>query len=134
MPTSLVAEFEGKTLEFVGRDRQTNFLLRGVLGKFAQHSQGFPQRKPSTFRLPHYVAGARVISNHLFVLLDLPRPEIVELTMDGQEVNRYRGTISPVANRYQGFDGQVTAGTYHFWILAGDEQALTLTQFSPVKG
>jgi hypothetical protein len=94
----------------------------------------FVHPKPSTFRLPRYIAGARVIENHLFVLLHLPRPEIVELTMDGKELNRYRATVSPAASRYEGFDGQVLAGVYHFWILAGDVQALALTQFSPAKG
>jgi len=101
--------------------------------KALAEDRAFVHPGASRFRLPTYVAGASVVGDHIFILLHLPQPEIVEFTLEGKEVNRYRGSLSPLATIYRGFDAQLVAQTPHFWVLAGDEKVLTLTEFSAAK-
>lgn len=95
----------------------------------------FINPEPSKFRLPTYISGARVVGDRLFVLLDLPQPEIVEFTFEGREENRYRADISPPARTYKGFDVQRAGNTYQFWILYGDNKtSIELVEMTPSEG
>jgi hypothetical protein len=85
---------------------------------------------PSTFRLPSYIAGARLVGNRLLVLLHLPQPEILELNLNGDELHRYQGSTSFRVRNYRGFDARLSGDTYHFWVLAGEMQNLALVQFA----
>jgi hypothetical protein len=88
---------------------------------------------PNSFRLPSYIAGARLVGNRLLVLLHLPRPEILELNLKGDELNRYHGNISFRVTNYRGFDVHLSGDTYHFWVLAGEMQRLALVEFAAFR-
>jgi hypothetical protein len=91
----------------------------------------FIHPEPNKYRLPNYLSGARLIGDRLFLLLDLPQPEVVEFDFQGQELSRYRANISPLARTYKDFDVQRAGDTYRFWMLVGDgEKFISLVEFS----
>lgn len=88
--------------------------------------------EPGKHWLPKYISGARVIGDRLLILLDLPQPEVVEFSFEGQELNRYRADVSPGVKLYQDFEVQQAGSSYRFWILFGDgERFMALTEFIP---
>ena len=93
----------------------------------------FVRPRPGTFRLPYFVAGARLIADRLVVLLHLPRPEIVVYNLKGEEIGRYRGSGTSLFTYYRGFDVQLTRDGYSFWILAGDDDQIALWEFTAAK-
>ena len=89
-----------------------------TLGK----DQSFSHPGPDKYRLPTYLSGARIIGERLFILLDLPQPEIVEFDFNGAEMNRYRAALPSLAKAYRGFDVRRINGRYVFWLIASDRQ------------
>jgi hypothetical protein len=72
------------------------------LAKLAEDTK-FVNPKPGVVRLPVYISGVDVAANRIYVLLCLPQPEIVEFSIQGQELARYRATSSVSAFSYFGF-------------------------------
>lgn len=56
--------------------------------------------------LPKYTAGVSISGEKIFVLLDLPRPEVVEFDLQGQEKSRYLVSGTPTIIDYFGFDAR----------------------------
>lgn len=77
----------------------------------------FTHPEPSKFRLPTFIAGARVINQRLIVLLDLPQPEVVECDLEGREITRYRADMPSPCKAYRGFDVQLIGNPYRIWAI-----------------
>lgn len=77
----------------------------------------FTNPEPGKFRLPVFIAGARVVNQRLIVLLDLPQPEVIEYNLKGREITRYRADMSSPCNAYRGFDVQLNGNTYRLWAI-----------------
>lgn len=124
-PIVFVYDLRGKLLRQFG-------VSHPVFESLAALSQdkAFVNPSPNRFRLPTYVAGARLVGDRLLVLLHLPQPEIVELNLQGEEIGRYRGNVSPKVTTYRGFDVERSGDTYYLWVLAGDSRKLALLEFS----
>lgn len=96
--------------------------------------ESFVRPGRNKYRLPVYVAGARLIDDRLLVLLHLPRPEVVEFGLDGREVARYRGDALTTPTTYMGFDARLDSGTYSFYLLAGDtDRLMALMEYAAPK-
>lgn len=94
----------------------------------------FVHLSPGRYRLPSYIAGASVVGDRLLVLLDLPRPEIIEFDFQGNEVGRYRDNLFHAAKAYSGFDAQLARDTYQFWVMvANDNDSFALMQYEVSK-
>ena len=94
----------------------------------------FTHPGPNRYRLPTYVSGARVVGNRLMVLLDLPQPEIVEMSLMGKELGRYQGQVPFTTMGYRGFDVQLSGSTYRFWLLAANLKKLAFMEFTGGPG
>jgi hypothetical protein len=93
----------------------------------------FTHPGPNRYRLPTYVSGARVVGNRLMVLLDLPQPEIVEMSLMGKELGRYTGKVPFTTSGYRGFDVQLSGSTYRFWLLAVNLKKLAFMEFTGAR-
>ncbi|HXQ69066.1 MAG TPA: hypothetical protein VN844_01150 [Pyrinomonadaceae bacterium] len=74
----------------------------------------FVNPKPGVVRLPVYISGVDVTANKIYVLLCLARPEIVEFTLQGQEMARYRAKSSVSALSYFGFRAHSARNSQQF--------------------
>lgn len=72
--------------------------------------------RPGVTALPRFTAGMCVADGNIFVLLHLPKPEIVEFDLEGNEKGRYRLDGLPVAITYFGFDVRRVEDKYRFTI------------------
>lgn len=102
--------------------RQTGELLREInvthpvfpdLAKL-EEDRKFVNPRQGVVRLPVYISGADVSANKIYVLLSLPQPEIVEFSIQGQEVTRYRAKSSVSASSYFGFGVRSTGDAHQF--------------------
>lgn len=104
---------------------------RALLKTFPLKSTVFPQLvdlkkdrnfvnpQPGVFKVSKFVGGLRIANNKLYVLLHTPNPEIVEFSLDGEEVQRYRSDET-MAIEFFGLDVRVTNGTKQFFVGAFD--------------
>jgi len=138
-PDVIVAVFKHRPIVYVynlkGKLLRQFSLNHPVFGSLAAltANESFIHPEPNKFRLPLYVAGARLVGNRLLVLLHLPDPEIVELNLKGEELNRYKANGSFSSTGYRGFDAHRSGDTYHFWVLSGDIQKLVLLEFTAFR-
>jgi hypothetical protein len=93
-------------------------------------NRSFINPEPGKHRLARCASGARVVGDRLLILLDLPHPEIVEFNFAGQELNRYRAAVSPMAQICHDFVALRHGDYYKFWILFfGDrDKSVSLTE------
>ncbi|MEQ1603908.1 MAG: hypothetical protein ABL999_03490 [Pyrinomonadaceae bacterium] len=75
----------------------------------------FINPEPGSYKIPKFVAGIRVVSKKIFVLLHTPNPQIVEFTQGGTEVGRYISSETEVLD-YFGFDVRLTRDTKQFFV------------------
>ena len=66
--------------------------------------QHFVRPGPNTFRLLKYIGGVKFIGNKIYVLINLPSPEIVEFDKNGTELHRYCVKAIQEAQNYFGLD------------------------------
>ncbi len=71
--------------------------------KKLKDNKEFVHPKAGVVVLPRYFAGVKVLENRIYLLLHLPNPEIVEVDLQGKELNRYRSDAITAMN-YFGFD------------------------------
>ncbi len=83
------------------------------LAKLEQDKK-FVNPKQGVVRLPVYISGADVNANKIYLLLALPRPEIVEFDIQGEEIARYRAKSSVSAFSYFGFRVRSVGGAHQF--------------------
>jgi hypothetical protein len=84
--------------------------------------------------LPRYVAGVSAVGESVFVLLHLPRIEIVEFDLRGRERARYYCDDLPTITNYFGFDAHSRGDGYVFTIGVMDPQWLpTLVEVRSAK-
>ena len=70
------------------------------------------------------MAGVSIVGESIFVLLHLPRIEVVEFTLQGKERARYHCDDLPTIGNYFGFDARSEGGGYLFTIGVLDLQWL----------
>lgn len=108
-------------------DRQAGTLINEVkidhkiFDGLARESAGTDAGRKS---LPRYVAGMSVVGNSVFVLLHLPRVEIVEFDLQGKERARYHCDELPTITNYFGFDAHSKDDGYVFTIGIMDSRWL----------
>jgi hypothetical protein len=68
-----------------------------------EEDRNFVNPRPGVVRLPVYISGAEVTANRIYVLLSLPQPEIIEFSITGEELTRYRAKSSVSGLSYFGF-------------------------------
>lgn len=83
------------------------------LTKLAEDTK-FVNPKPGVVRLPVYISGVDITASRIYVLLCLPQPEIVEFSIQGQELARYRAKSSVSAFSYFGFRARSAANAHRF--------------------
>jgi hypothetical protein len=79
----------------------------------------FVNPEPGQYKIPKFIAGSKVFKDKLYLLLHLPYPEIIEFTLNGEEIQRYRSK-EVRANDYFGFDIRLINGTTQFVVGAFD--------------
>lgn len=88
--------------------------------------------------IPRYIAGVSASGGRLFVLLHLPRPEIVELDLQGRETNRYRNDEVSNVIDYFGFDVRAAGDRPLFYTgvcgVPGQEDVPFLAVLAPQGG
>lgn len=104
---------------------------RSLLKTFPLRSSVFPQLvelkkdrnfvnpQPGIFKVSKFVGGLKIAQNKLYVLLHIPNPEIVEFSLDGEEVQRYRSNET-MSIEFFGLDVRVNNGTKQFFVGAFD--------------
>lgn len=69
--------------------------------------------EPGRYNLPSFIGGIKLYNNKLYVLLNLPFPEIIEFNFKGEEIGRYRSSEIKTEN-YFGFDIREVNNTTQF--------------------
>lgn len=108
-------------------DREQGALIKevkiehGIFDGLARELAGTDAGKTA---LPRYVAGVSVVGDRIFVLLHLPRVEIVEFSLQGKEQARYHCDDLPTVGNYFGFNARSKGDGYLFTIGVLDPQWL----------
>ena len=84
--------------------------------------ENFVRSKAGAVTLPKFIAGAKIIRNKFYILLDLPFPEIIEFNLEGQELERHRAEELSSATNYFGFDVRQTGNAHFFTVGFSDQQ------------
>jgi hypothetical protein len=87
--------------------------------------------RPGVTALPRFVAGMSFAGGNIFVLLHLPKPEIVAFDLEGKERGRYRLDGLPAAINYFGFDVRRVGDKYRFTVGVIDAGSVpTLAEYT----
>jgi hypothetical protein len=108
---------EGKLL----REFNVSHPVFGELKKLGEDKE-FVNPKKGVIMLPRYMGGVKAINDKIYVLLHLPRLEIVEFDFQGKETDRYRAPEELSAANYFGFDVR----------LAGDSRQFVVGVIDPI--
>jgi len=100
---------EGKLL----REFNVSHPVFGDLKRLEEDKE-FVNPKEGVIMLPRYMGGVKAISDKIYVLLYLPRPEIVEFDFQGKETGRYRAQEELSAANYFGFDVRLAGDSRQF--------------------
>ncbi|HKQ05715.1 MAG TPA: hypothetical protein VJ464_11320 [Blastocatellia bacterium] len=96
-----------------------------------EQDSAFTHPAESKYRLPAYIAGLKLLNDRVLILLDLPKPEVVELNLRGEEVARYRGEAMPGITDYRGFEAEAVGDQYRISTIVTDNLTfMTLVQFA----
>jgi hypothetical protein len=125
-----VQVYDRKTGELIREFDVTHPMFPDLL-KLAEDKQ-YVKPRPGVVRLPLYISGVEATPTRIYVLLSLPQPEIIEFSIRGQEIARYRAQLSPSVFSYFGFDVRSTESARQFTVGMFDQQRRpVLATFSP---
>lgn len=104
-------------------DLTTNKLIKSIKVKEAifddlehlKSNKALINPEPGKYRLPKYIAGLKLFKERIYVLLHLPYTEIIEFTLTGEIVQRYRSKESRIID-YFGFDIRLLNSTKQFFV------------------
>lgn len=104
------------------KEFRLNFKILNELEKY-NHKKWFTNPNPNKIVLPRLIAGVRVLNQRIFVLLQLPRLEILELDKEGNLMNYYYSTAPKSVVSFWGFVVREEKHRLIFYILQSSEEA-----------
>lgn len=110
------------------RNIRIKFPILEELEKY-NHDKNFTNPSPGIINLPRLIAGIDCYREKIFLLLHLPRIEILELDMEGKIWNVYFSQIYDDIIDYRGFKTMEINDVLSFLILTSSPEKIQLTTF-----
>lgn len=110
------------------RNIRIKFQILEKLEKY-NNDEDFTNPSPGIINLPRLIAGIDCYRDRIFILLHLPRIEILELDMEGKIYNVYYSQIYEDIIDYRGFETLLTNGVLSFLILTSSQEKIQLALF-----
>ena len=106
--------------EFV-KEFRLNLDILNKLEKY-NYKKWFTNPEPYKLVLPRLIAGIRIVRERIFILLQLPRAEILEIDKNGNLINCYYSTKVKNAVTFWGFIVREEKNRLFFYILQAAEK------------
>lgn len=109
---------EGKLI----KEFRLNLKILNELEKY-NYKKWFTNRRPGSVSLQHLIAGVKVRDERIFVLLQLPRLEILELNKEGKLIGHYYSMVPKNIEKLEDFIVRKEDNKLIFYVLQSYEEA-----------